>query len=162
LAISASIATSASGSYESVSVLSSRSCGAKLAIRKRLYCEHCLPGRREDVQRATAEIFQVAGPAKLVALRATGHDPTTTRQAQRRRAASASQQRKAVLAWRDDGSLGGVDFKLDILPKLQSLPVRVIAKAMGASISHGSKVRNGHLVPHRRHWKALIAMLDGV
>ena len=77
------------------------------------------------------------------------------REAQRRRAATASKQRKAVAAWRDDGSLDGVDFRRDILPKLQSLPVRVIAEAMGASISHGSKVRSGLLVPHKRHWKTL-------
>jgi hypothetical protein len=41
----------------------------------------------------------------------------------------------ASLAWRDDGSLDGVDFRRDILPKLQSLPVRVIAAAMGTGIS---------------------------
>ena len=48
-----------------------------------------------------------------------------------------------------------VDFRRDIPSKLQGLPVRVIAEAMGASISHGSKVRAGHLIPHRRHWKKL-------
>jgi hypothetical protein len=55
--------------------------------------------------------------------------------------------------WRDDGSLDAVDFRLDILPKLQRLPVRAIAAAMGATISHGSKVRGGGLAPHRHHWK---------
>jgi hypothetical protein len=75
-------------------------------------------------------------------MRAAGHDPTTTHEA------TASQQRKAVVSWRDDGSLNGVDFRRDILPKLQRLPVRLIAEAMGASISHGSKVRSGLLVPH--------------
>ena len=54
-----------------------------------------------------------------------------------------------------------MDFRRDILPKLQSLPVRVIAEAMGARISHGSKVRGGKLVPHRRHWKALIVVTKG-
>ena len=58
-------------------------------------------------------------------------------------------------AWRDDGSLAGVDFRRDILLKLHHLPVRVIAEAMGASLSHGSKVRGGRLVPHKRHWIAL-------
>jgi hypothetical protein len=48
-----------------------------------------------------------------------------------------------------------VDFRRDILPKLQSLLVRVIAEAMGSSISHGSKVRGGLLVPQKRHWRAL-------
>jgi hypothetical protein len=48
-----------------------------------------------------------------------------------------------------------MDFRRDILPKLQRLPVRVIAEAMSARIPHGSKVRCGKLVPHQRHWKAL-------
>lgn len=138
-----------------------RSCGAKLTIRKRLFCDECLPDRREEALGAVIPGFKAAGPAKIAAMRAAGHDPTTTPEAQRRRAATASQQRKAVAAWRDDGSLDGVDFRRDILPKLQTLPVRVIAEAMGASISHGSKVRCGRLVPHRRHWKTLSG-LQGV
>jgi hypothetical protein len=88
--------------------------------------------------------------------RARGTDPTQSPEAARRRATSASAQRKAVTSWKDDGSLAGVDFRRDILPKLQGVPVRIIAAAMGASQSHGSKVRNGHLVPHKRHWKALV------
>jgi hypothetical protein len=52
-----------------------------------------------------------------------------------------------------------VDFRRDILPKLQRVTVRVIAEAMGTGISHCSKVRSGKLVPHRRHWKALRALL---
>jgi hypothetical protein len=94
-------------------------------------------------------------PAKIAAMRAAGHDPTTTREAQRRRAATASKQRKAVAAWRDDGSLDRVDFRRDILPRLQTLPVRTIAEAMGWGGSHGSKVRGGQLVPHKRHWLIL-------
>jgi hypothetical protein len=132
-----------------------RSCGAKLAVRKRQYCEACLPDRREEVQRSTLKAFQARGPAKLAAMRAKGHDPTNTPEARRRKSATASAQRRAGVSWRDDGSLDRVDFKRDILPKLQCLPVRAIAEAMGCSISHGSKVRNGHLVPHKRHWKAL-------
>lgn len=54
-----------------------------------------------------------------------------------------------------------MDFRRDILPKLQRLPVRVIADAMGASISHGSKVRSGLLVPHRRHWSSLFKLKGG-
>ena len=135
-----------------------RNCGAKLTIRKRLFCDQCLPDRREEAQLSTVASFRSAGPAKIAAMRAAGHDPTTTPEAQRRRASTASKQRKAVAAWRDDGSLDRVDFRRDILPKLQSLPVRAIAEAMGASISHSSKVRGGLLVPHRRHWIALRAL----
>jgi hypothetical protein len=59
---------------------------------------------------------------------------TATRAARRRLAASNSQQRKAVLASRENGSLDGVDFKRDILPKLQGLPVGAIADMIGASL----------------------------
>jgi CRISPR-associated endonuclease Cas1 len=93
-----------------------RSCGAKLAIRKRVYCDRCFPDQMEAQRRAVTPAFQAGGPAKIAAMRAAGHDPTTTPEAQRRRAASASQQRKAVVAWCDDGSLDGVDFRRDILP----------------------------------------------
>jgi hypothetical protein len=55
-------------------------------------------------------------------------------------------------------SLDRVDFRRDILPRLQGLPVRVIAEAMGSSASRGSKVRSGLLVPHKRHWIALRAL----
>lgn len=99
--------------------------------------------------------FREAGQAKVEAMRAAGYDPTTEPAAQRRRAASASRQRKAVVAWCDDGSLDSVDFRRDILPKLQRLSVRVIAEAMGCTGSHGSKVRGGKLVPHKRHWNKL-------
>jgi hypothetical protein len=102
--------------------------------------------------------FQAAGPAKLAAIRAQGSDPAQSLEAALRRAASASAQRKAATSWKDDGSLDGVDFRRDMLPKLQVLPVRVIADTMGTSQSHGSKVRNGHLVPHKRHWKALASL----
>jgi hypothetical protein len=125
-----------------------RYCGAKLTIRKRVYCDRCLPDQLEESRRSTAATFAAAGPANIAAMRAAGDDPTTTPEAQRRRASTASKQRKAVAAWRDDGSLDGVDFRRDILPKLQGVPVRAIAEAMGASISHGSKVRSGLLVPH--------------
>jgi hypothetical protein len=76
-------------------------------------------------------------------MRAAGHDPTTTKEAQRRRSQTAMRQRLAIVAWQDDSSLSKVDFGRDIFPKLQSPSVRAIAEAMGSSISHGSKVRNG-------------------
>jgi CRISPR-associated endonuclease Cas1 len=132
-----------------------RACGAKLSIRKRVYCDTCLPLQREAARRASLDAFSGAGHAKVIAMRAQGFDPTATPEAQCKRAASASAQRLATLAWHDDGSLDRVDFKRDILPKLQRLPVREVAEAMGASLSHGSKVRGGRLAPHKRHWVAL-------
>lgn len=88
-------------------------------------------------------------------MRKAGYDPTNTPEAKKRRSQTAMKQRRAVAEWRDDGSLDGIDFRRDILPGLQRLPVKAIAEAMGASGSHGSKVRCGHLIPHKRHWKTL-------
>lgn len=135
-----------------------RHCGARLAVRKRVYCDKCLPRERQRIQQETAAQFQAAGPAKITAMRASGADPTNTPAAKRQRAATAKQQRRAIAAWQDDGSIQGVDFDRDVLPGLQGIPVREIANAMDASISHASKVRNGHARPHKRHWKNLQAL----
>jgi hypothetical protein len=51
-------------------------------------------------------------------------------------------QRRAGVAWKDDGSSEGIDFKQDILPGLQTVLVRIIAEAMGSSLFHGSKGTN--------------------
>ncbi len=79
-----------------------RGCGAKLTIRKRVYCDQCLSAQLAESRRATAANFAAAGPAKIAAMRAAGHNPTTTLEAQRR-VATARAQRKAIASWRDDG-----------------------------------------------------------
>jgi hypothetical protein len=135
-----------------------RSCGAKLTVRKRALCDACFPKHQEEMRGVHGKAFRAAGPAKIAAMRAIGKDPTQSHDAQLRRSASASVQRQSIIAWRDDGSLESVDFRRDILPMLQGLSVRAISEATGSSISHGSKVRNGHLVPHKRHWKALLGL----
>jgi hypothetical protein len=137
-----------------------RNCGAKLTIRKRVYCDDCYPDRVASSRLASNAAFRSAGQERLKAMRAAGFDPGNDPEAQRRRAAAASKQRQAGATWRDDGSLDGVDFRRDILPRLQSLPVRAIAQAMGCSGSHGSKVRLGKLVPHKRHWSGLMQLKD--
>lgn len=144
----------------SVTADACRACGAKLTVRKRVYCDACFPQQMAAQQRAVQPKFVAAGPAKLKAMQAGGHDPTATPEAQHRRASSASKQRKAVTAWRDDGSLGGLDFDRDIFPSLKSLPVRVLAEAIGTTISHSSKVRPGTLKPHERHWEALKMLIS--
>lgn len=138
-----------------------RDCGAALKVRKRVYCDTCLPGELQRIQRETAGSFQAAGPAKIAAMRASGTDPTNTPAARKQRAETAKLQHQAVRAWKDDGRLKGVDFKRHILPGLQGVSVRRIASAMGASLAYSSKVRNGHITPHKRHWLALKQLVTG-
>jgi hypothetical protein len=136
-----------------------RTCGAKLTVRKRVYCDMCLPNRRAEQLRDDRDRFRAAGPAKIAAMRAQGFDPTNTPEARRKHAVTASARRRAVVEWRDDGSLDGVDFRRDILPKLQGLSVRAIAEATGLGGGHCSKVRGGHVAPHKRHWRALMRLV---
>jgi len=129
-------------------------------VPSRVYCDACFPEQMAAQQRAVQPRFVAAGPAKLKAMREAGSDPTATPEAQRRRAAGVSKQRKAAIAWRDDGSLDATDFRRDILPRLQGITVRVIADALGVSQSHASKVRGGKTPPHKRHWQALLHLAE--
>ncbi len=51
-------------------------------------------------------------------------------------------------------------FTRDVLPGLQSVPLRVMAEATGLSEGYCSFVRRGQKVPHRRHWLSLAALGD--
>jgi len=135
-----------------------RDCGEPITVRKRVYCDVCLPLRREEIQNSNKDAFTSAGPAKINAMRKAGHDPTNSKEAKLRRSTTASKQRRAAATWIDDGSLATIDFVRDIAPKLAKLPVKTIAEAMESSISHGSKVRGGLLIPHRRHWRSLLVL----
>jgi CRISPR-associated endonuclease Cas1 len=135
-----------------------RECGTPLSVRKRVYCDACGPAIVAARRNKSKAAFAAAGSAKLAEMRAAGFDPTNTDEARRRRVQSSTAARRAVVAWKDDGSLAEVDFRRDILPGLQHLLVRVVAEAMGASMTHGSKVRSGGLIPHRRHWRALLQL----
>jgi hypothetical protein len=68
--------------------------------------------------------------------------------------------RIAVTSWKDDGSLDGIDFVRDILPKLQKRMVKEISEAMGVTVTYASQVRAGKVVPHKQHWKALQSLME--
>ena len=70
-------------------------------------------------------------------------------------AVKASANRGAVIRWKDDGSLNGVDFTRDILPLLQRLRLSHISKGLGCCDSYSSKICRGIFTPHERHWAAL-------
>lgn len=133
-------------------------CGARVTVRKRVYCDACAPLQMAKQCRAIGPTFRAAGQAKVRAMRAIGNDPSNSVEAQRRRRLTASKQRRATVAWHDDGSLDQVDFRRDILPGLQRRSIRELAEAMGTTGSHASKVRLGRLVPHKRHWKTLLGL----
>ena len=98
-----------------------RSCGAKLAIRKRLFCDQCLPDRREEAQRAAVASFRAAGPGENRQLCA--RPVTIPPRRPKRSAAALLPLRSSAKRLRRGGMTGrwiGVDFRRDILPKLQA------------------------------------------
>lgn len=102
---------------------------------------------------------------------AAGYDPTTTPEAERRRAARASQERKALAAWRDDGSLDGVDFRRDQRTCLargqtsctQLLDGRArISRARSSVVRVRGRAKSGLLFPdhdRERHGSIVLGLL---
>jgi hypothetical protein len=75
--------------------------------------------------------------------------------------AGADRQRVGARANRDwSGPADDRDFKRDILPGLQGITLRRIMEATGLSKRFASQIRNGLAVPHRRHWDALLVLLE--
>jgi alkylhydroperoxidase family enzyme len=132
-----------------------RICDARVTAPKRVDCDACFPEQVAAQQGLVQSRFGAAGRAKLQAMREAGCDPTVTSDAKHPRAAGVSKQRKAAIAWRNDGSLDATDFGRDILPRLQGMTLRVIVDALGISHSHALKVRGGKTPSYERHCMAL-------
>jgi hypothetical protein len=59
-----------------------------------------------------------------------------------------------------EGEVDDRNFRRDILPGLQGVTLRRIMEATGLSKRFASQLRNGHAVPHRRHWDALLILAN--
>ncbi len=131
-----------------------RICGVVLEATDRMYCDDCWPERhREQV----VESFQKAGPAALRRLMVEGRDPSHGGKAGRKRGASIAKRNRESAEW-DRSHPGQPDpeqFKRDILPKLEGVPLQRIRKATGLSLYYCSLIRRGLHFPHPRHWEAL-------
>lgn len=100
--------------------------------------------------------FQASGPAALARLMVEGRDPTRGGEAARKRAASLARRQEERAAWeRRHGTPDSKEFRRNILPRLQGIPLRRIARVTGLSIRYCSLFRRGLYVPHARHWNEL-------
>jgi hypothetical protein len=134
-------------------------CGVLLRNRRYKWCDDCRPERNREV---VAE-FSKAGPAALARRRAEGCDPTATIEARVRLGASNARRGNERAEWERKHPGWQLDterFVKEILPRLQGVPVRVLADASGLSIGHVARVRRGLRVPHPMHWDALTAAAD--
>ncbi len=53
-----------------------------------------------------------------------------------------------------------IDYEEEILTPLKYLKLSEIVDATGLSMSYAAAIRNGREVPHRRHWKPLLQLIE--
>jgi hypothetical protein len=117
----------------------------------RLYCDDCLPARRQEANAATLR----AGPEMLRRLRDAGQDPAHGGAAAEARREMLERRQGEARAWeREHPRSDPKVFKETILPALRRVTVRRIASATGLTTGYCSMIRRGY-VPHPRHWEAL-------
>jgi len=146
------------GDFGASPMPSCRVCGVRLASRKRQLCAACWSVTRREFADARASL----GLKALAESRAKGLDPTNTPAAAAKRSASLSRRKSEEAAWNathtHEDHRTRDRYTDEILPRLVSIPLGQIAAATGLSISACSRIRSGHLLPHRRHWDVLAAL----
>lgn len=131
-----------------------RTCGDPLPSSDRLYCDECLPERRNELCAGLAQ----AGPAALARLRAKGKDPAHAPDAKATVGTKNAQMQQAAAAWDEEHTRPEANvFQTEILPGLQHLPLSILMGATGLSRKYCADIRQGR-VPHPRHWPALDAL----
>jgi CRISPR-associated endonuclease Cas1 len=127
-----------------------KSCGLGLKGQSRSYCDLCLNERKqEQVQGMNALSRSVnTGRSRKAESKAKQSDTMRMRNAQ-------NAQWNEMHAEHPDPEV----FVREILPWLETVSVRAIARATGLSSLYASQIRNGR-VPHRRHWTTLRSLID--
>jgi CRISPR-associated endonuclease Cas1 len=138
-----------------------RTCGGMLDAdhKDSGYCASCQPEHKAE----TLAAFMRAGPDALAERRAAGNDPAHSDAADRAKGARNLQHMEAAEAWerehgKGDAALNREQFTREILPLLQSVPIRQIQRATGLSLRYVSLIRRGEALPHPRHWATLAAL----
>jgi CRISPR-associated endonuclease Cas1 len=136
-----------------------RLCGTALPEGDhRRICASCLPTYRMELAQRMHEV----GRARIARLREQGRDPLRDEGTRQQLGASSSRRLREMYAW--DREHGGVydpvEFQREILPRLQEIPLRQMAKATGLSITYCSHIRSARLVPHARHWDTFRQLCD--
>jgi hypothetical protein len=99
----------------------------------------------------------------LAAQAAAGEDPRASPQAGRKRGAANAEQHLRNHRWAREHHGAERDrawFEREVVPKLGGNPLSAIARATGLSLAACSRIRSGSQIPHTRHWKALLALVE--
>jgi CRISPR-associated endonuclease Cas1 len=131
-----------------------RECGVEISGRRALCPDCLLQVRKDELSRAGDMAVRT-----LQALRAEGVDPSHGGKAASKRAQTLARHREETKAF--EAATGDPPshevFVRQILPALQSVPVRAMAEATSLTRSYCSMIRRGR-IPHARHWPALSAL----
>lgn len=142
-------------------------------MRSRARCSWCgeaaLPDRAtcsdecaEHVLQQTHEAFAIRSSERMRRMAEADLHPAFTPEANERRRQTRLRNHAADVAWERehpepfDHSI----FEREILPGLQELSARQIAKATGLSVSHCADIKRGERIPHPRWWEKLTIIRD--
>jgi hypothetical protein len=134
-------------------------CGAPTTRARRTCSEACDRAAREAQDRSG---FYGSGVDGLARLRAAGVEPVgaearvqiSRRQRERQREENAW---NAEHPERADPAV----FRMEVLPAIQAVPLRELARRTGLSVPYCARIRRGEEVPHLRWWELLRAHTDG-
>jgi hypothetical protein len=86
-----------------------------------------------------------------------GGHPALSEEANNRRRATRRKQRAAELVWEGahHGTVDADRFATEVLPQLQGMSARAIARATGLSVGYCADIKKGDRLPHPRWWTTL-------
>jgi len=132
-------------------------CGGDLGDRRRAICRGCFEGERLDVARDRE--FQAR--RRLDDLLMLSTNPATKPDGNTMRSAKASWTRCANDLWtleNPDDERSEADYRSTLLPRIVGVPIQVIAERLGVAQDAAWRIREGRLLPHKRHWAEIAAM----
>jgi CRISPR-associated endonuclease Cas1 len=132
-------------------------CGDQVPTRRQKRCANCNGPHVTALAHARAQRARDI----LAKTRTSGQDPTATTEALQKRAASIAANHAAAAAWQaaHPGQTGDPhEYWTQIQPFLGAVSVTQISRQLGVSLASASKMRAGSLLPHVRHWDALVAL----
>lgn len=129
-----------------------RGCGVATGV-DRAWCDACRPSAKLEAGLDGL----TAARAKRADLRSRGQDPAASSAAKARRRDTLARRQLEESAWvRTHPEVHDpAEFQRDILPSIQAVPVRQLAKATGLSVSYCALIRRGLHTPHPRWWQPL-------
>lgn len=129
-----------------------RGCGTAVAAG-RSWCDVCRP----DVKLRSGHQGLATARSVRAELRMLGQDPASSVTAKVKLSNTLRKRRAEQSEW-DRDSPRGVDhgdFRRDVLPAIQGVPIRQLSARTGLSVGYCGLVKRGLRTPHVRWWKAL-------